>query len=103
MERKFKAMDRNKAVAHIAYRLNEGIAIYPITPTSPVGNGQTSGHRNESPITWIGILYGRFALAWRGPAECMRPKMWLSYSWLEPASRRLRHAMSITGRDRREF
>ena len=30
-------MDGNQAAAHIAYRTNEVIAIYPITPASPMG------------------------------------------------------------------
>jgi pyruvate-ferredoxin/flavodoxin oxidoreductase len=34
MKRKFKTMDANEAVAHVAYRVNEVIAIYPITPSS---------------------------------------------------------------------
>jgi hypothetical protein len=37
MKRKFKTMDANEAVAYIAYRLNEVIAIYPITPSSNMG------------------------------------------------------------------
>src|SRR5690348_5812112 len=37
MKRKFKTMDANEAVAHVAYRVNEVIAIYPITPSSPMG------------------------------------------------------------------
>jgi pyruvate-ferredoxin/flavodoxin oxidoreductase len=37
MKRKFKTLDANEAVAHVAYRLNEVIAIYPITPSSPMG------------------------------------------------------------------
>jgi len=37
MKRKFKTMDGNEAVAHVAYRLNEVIAIYPITPSSNMG------------------------------------------------------------------
>src|SRR5437667_2294551 len=37
MTRKFKTMDANEAVANVAYRLNEVIAIYPITPSSPMG------------------------------------------------------------------
>src|ERR1700758_1879773 len=37
MKRKFKTMDGNEAVAHVAYRVNEVIAIYPITPSSPMG------------------------------------------------------------------
>ncbi len=37
MMRKFKTMDANEAVAHVAYRASEVIAIYPITPSSPMG------------------------------------------------------------------
>ncbi len=37
MKRKFKTMDGNEAVAHVAYRVNEVIAIYPITPSSNMG------------------------------------------------------------------
>src|SRR3954469_26076536 len=37
MKRKFKTMDANEAVAHVAYRVNEVIAIYPITPSSTMG------------------------------------------------------------------
>ena len=37
MSSKFKTMDGNEAVAHVAYRVNEVIAIYPITPSSPMG------------------------------------------------------------------
>jgi pyruvate-ferredoxin/flavodoxin oxidoreductase len=33
----FKTMDANEAVAGVAYKLNEVIAIYPITPASPMG------------------------------------------------------------------
>ena len=32
-----KTMDGNEAAAHIAFRTNEVIAIYPITPASPMG------------------------------------------------------------------
>jgi pyruvate-ferredoxin/flavodoxin oxidoreductase len=37
MKRKYKTMDANEAVAHVAYRVNEVIAIYPITPSSNMG------------------------------------------------------------------
>jgi pyruvate-ferredoxin/flavodoxin oxidoreductase len=33
----FKTLDANEAVANIAYQLSEVIAIYPITPSSPMG------------------------------------------------------------------
>ncbi len=37
MTRKMIAVDANEAVAYVAYRLNEVIAIYPITPSSGMG------------------------------------------------------------------
>src|SRR5512141_1651288 len=37
MKRKIKTMDANEAVANVAYHLNEVIAIYPITPSSNMG------------------------------------------------------------------
>ena len=37
MNRKFKTIDANEAVANVAFRLNEVIAIYPITPSSTMG------------------------------------------------------------------
>jgi pyruvate-ferredoxin/flavodoxin oxidoreductase len=33
----YATIDGNEAVARVAYRLNEVIAIYPITPSSPMG------------------------------------------------------------------
>ena len=33
----FQTLDANEAVAHVAYALNEVIAIYPITPATPMG------------------------------------------------------------------
>ncbi|MBD3297877.1 MAG: pyruvate:ferredoxin (flavodoxin) oxidoreductase, partial [candidate division Zixibacteria bacterium] len=37
MPEKFKTIDGNEAAAYTAYRTNEVIAIYPITPSSPMG------------------------------------------------------------------
>ncbi len=33
----FATLDGNEAVARVAHKLNEVIAIYPITPSSPMG------------------------------------------------------------------
>jgi pyruvate-ferredoxin/flavodoxin oxidoreductase len=33
----FETIDGNEAAARVAYQLNEMIAIYPITPASPMG------------------------------------------------------------------
>ncbi|KAA3607888.1 MAG: pyruvate:ferredoxin (flavodoxin) oxidoreductase [Planctomycetota bacterium] len=37
MQRRFVTLDGNEAVASVAHRINEVIAIYPITPASPMG------------------------------------------------------------------
>ncbi len=37
MSTKFKTIDGNEAVALVAHKINEVIAIYPITPSSPMG------------------------------------------------------------------
>ena len=37
MDKRFVTMDGGEAVAHVAYRVNECIAIYPITPSSTMG------------------------------------------------------------------
>lgn len=46
----YKTLDANEAVANIAYQLSEVIAIYPITPSSPMGEWAdqwaASGYKN---------------------------------------------------------
>ncbi|HXZ12408.1 MAG TPA: pyruvate:ferredoxin (flavodoxin) oxidoreductase [Candidatus Sulfotelmatobacter sp.] len=50
MPPKIKIVDGNEAAAWTAYRLNEVIAIYPITPSSPMGEWadqwKSEGHKN---------------------------------------------------------
>src|SRR4249919_4408683 len=52
MNRKFKTMDANEAVAHVAYRLNEVIAIYPITPSSSMGEWADQWASEGVPNIW---------------------------------------------------
>ena len=52
MKRKSKTMDANEAVAHVAYRLNEVIAIYPITPSSPMGEWADQWASEAVPNIW---------------------------------------------------
>ena len=52
MKRKFKTMDANEAVANVAYRLNEVIAIYPITPSSPMGEWADQWSSEGIPNIW---------------------------------------------------
>jgi pyruvate-ferredoxin/flavodoxin oxidoreductase len=35
--KKFETIDGNEAAARVAYQLNEVIALFPITPASPMG------------------------------------------------------------------
>ena len=41
-EQKFYTLDANEAVARVAYPLSEVVAIYPITPSSPMGDASSS-------------------------------------------------------------
>ncbi|MGB9204861.1 MAG: pyruvate:ferredoxin (flavodoxin) oxidoreductase [Terriglobales bacterium] len=52
MKRKFKTMDGNEAVANVAYRLNEVIAIYPITPSSNMGEWADQWMSEDLPNIW---------------------------------------------------
>jgi pyruvate-ferredoxin/flavodoxin oxidoreductase len=49
---KFLTMDGNEAVSHIAYRTNEVIAIYPITPSSPMGEWCDEWAAQSIPNIW---------------------------------------------------
>jgi pyruvate-ferredoxin/flavodoxin oxidoreductase len=52
MQRKVKTMDANEAVASVAYRLNEVIAIYPITPSSTMGEWADQWASEGVPNIW---------------------------------------------------
>src|SRR5215470_5710180 len=52
MKRKFKTMDGNEAVAHVAYGVSEVIAIYPITPSSPMGEWADQWASENVPNAW---------------------------------------------------
>ncbi|MFQ6673876.1 MAG: pyruvate:ferredoxin (flavodoxin) oxidoreductase, partial [Fidelibacterota bacterium] len=48
----FRTIDANEAVAHIAYGTNEVIAIYPITPASPMGEWSDAWAASQRPNIW---------------------------------------------------
>ncbi|EAZ90346.1 pyruvate:ferredoxin (flavodoxin) oxidoreductase [Crocosphaera chwakensis] len=48
----YATIDGNEAVARVAYRLNEVIAIYPITPSSPMGEWADTWASFEQPNLW---------------------------------------------------
>src|SRR5437763_9039435 len=45
-------LDGNEAVAHVAYALNEVIAIYPITPASSMGEWADQWAAEKRPNLW---------------------------------------------------
>jgi pyruvate-ferredoxin/flavodoxin oxidoreductase len=48
----FATLDGNEAVAHVAYKLSEAIAIYPITPASPMGESADAWAAAHQPNLW---------------------------------------------------
>ena len=52
MNKKFATIDGNEAVSRVAYRLNEVIAIYPITPSSPMGEWADTWSSAGRPNLW---------------------------------------------------
>src|SRR5262245_12801277 len=51
-ERALVMIDGNEAAAHVAYRLSEVIAIYPITPSSPMGESADAWASAKKPSLW---------------------------------------------------
>lgn len=50
--RTYATLDGNEAVARVAYKLNEVIAIYPITPSSPMGEWADDWMSQGRPNLW---------------------------------------------------
>jgi len=48
----YTTLDGNEAVSRVAYKLNEVIAIYPITPASPMGEWADAWMSEERPNLW---------------------------------------------------
>ncbi|MDJ0708405.1 MAG: hypothetical protein QNJ46_34480 [Leptolyngbyaceae cyanobacterium MO_188.B28] len=48
----FATQDGNEAVANVVYALNEVIAIYPITPASPIGEWADAWSSTAKPNLW---------------------------------------------------
>ena len=55
MARKMSIVDGNEAAAAVAYRLNEVIAIYPITPSSPMGEWSDQWNSERKQNIWGAI------------------------------------------------
>ncbi|QLE48442.1 pyruvate:ferredoxin (flavodoxin) oxidoreductase [Nostoc sp. C057] len=51
-KRSFATIDGNEAVAQVVYRLNEVIAIYPITPSSPMAEWADTWASESKPNIW---------------------------------------------------
>src|SRR5579859_2107278 len=52
VSRTLTTIDGNEAVAHVAYQVNEVIAIYPITPATPMGESADAWSASEKPNIW---------------------------------------------------
>ncbi|MDL2298275.1 pyruvate:ferredoxin (flavodoxin) oxidoreductase [Synergistaceae bacterium OttesenSCG-928-D05] len=52
MTRKMVTLDGNEAAAHVAHATNEVIAIYPITPSSPMGEWSDQWSAERRPNIW---------------------------------------------------
>jgi len=52
MKKDFTTIDGNEAVAYVAFRVNEVIAIYPITPSSPMGEWSDQWASELKPNIW---------------------------------------------------
>jgi pyruvate-ferredoxin/flavodoxin oxidoreductase len=52
MDSRFEALDGNEAAARVAYALSEVIAIYPITPSSPMGESADNWAASGRPNLW---------------------------------------------------
>lgn len=52
MHANYQTLDANEAVARIAYALSEVIAIYPITPASPMGEWSDGWSANKTKNLW---------------------------------------------------
>jgi pyruvate-ferredoxin/flavodoxin oxidoreductase len=51
-ERKMVTLDGNEAAAYVAHAVNEVIAIYPITPSSPMGEWADQWTSERRPNIW---------------------------------------------------
>ncbi len=52
MNRPYKTIDGNEAAAYVAHKINEVIAIYPITPSSPMGEFSDQWSSDGQPNIW---------------------------------------------------
>src|SRR6202790_5784519 len=52
MSKTMEILDGNQAAASVAYRLSEVIAIYPITPSSPMGEWADQWSSENVPNAW---------------------------------------------------
>ncbi len=52
MDPSYTTIDGNEAVARVAYRLNEVLVLFPITPSSPVGEWRDAWATEGQPNSW---------------------------------------------------
>ena len=55
MQREQVTIDGNEAAAYVAFKTNEIIAVYPITPSSPMGEWSDQWSSEGKPNIWGSI------------------------------------------------
>jgi pyruvate-ferredoxin/flavodoxin oxidoreductase len=55
MDRRFITVEGNEAAARVAYSVSEVCAIYPITPSSPMGEAADAWSAGDKPNIWGGV------------------------------------------------
>jgi pyruvate/2-oxoacid:ferredoxin oxidoreductase alpha subunit len=71
MNRPMVTLDGSEAVANIAYQLNEVIAIYPITPSSPMGEWADQWAAEGKPNSGAAC-----SASWRCKVKAARPELY---------------------------
>ena len=63
MARAVEMMDGNQAAAHVAHQVNEVIAIYPITPSSPMGEWSDEWSAAGTMASGVGSMFSDLSFA----------------------------------------
>jgi len=79
MARKMVSVDGNEAAATVAHQINEVIAIYPITPSSNMGNGPMLSQRPTRKT-----YGGRFRRLWKCKVKAVQRARCTGRCRLEP-------------------
>jgi hypothetical protein len=86
----FETLDGNEAVARVAFQLNEVVALFPITPASPMGEWAAAGVKN----LWGTVIRIQRRLS-QGQSFLTRTELDIRGGW--PVASRTERQMSPSG------